>query len=213
MVVISIDGVDGAGKTTVAALLASAIPAEVVKTPLKEFLPDIKSFLDNSPENTLARFVYFMCGNKHACDVLTLRYNGSLSEQNIVFDRYKYSTLATHLALDEMFSGGVNIARLHQIADKTSEALMKPDLIVFLYVDYDVKTQRITLRKNPADTKLDNNKQFSERTETQLRSLARSLRAEGVNVLELDTTKESPEAIRDAIIAAVPNRVRLIART
>ena len=72
MVVISIDG---AGKTTAAALLAKAMPAEVVKTPLKDFLPEVKHFMDNSPESTLARFVYFMCGNKHACDVLTLRYN------------------------------------------------------------------------------------------------------------------------------------------
>jgi hypothetical protein len=81
-----------------------------------------------------------------------------------------------------------------------------------LYVDYEVKTKRIALRKDPRDTRLDNNKKFAELTESQLRALARNLKSTGANVLELDTTRISQEATRDAILKAMP-QVKLIART
>jgi thymidylate kinase len=87
-----IEGVDGAGKSTLGQLLSSKIGGIHYETPSKIFKPS-QPLIDQSA-SVNAQFLFYLSANAQASnDITTMRAN-----QPVVCVRYIYSTIAYHVA-------------------------------------------------------------------------------------------------------------------
>ncbi len=92
--IIAIEGIDGAGKTTVARILADELGYLYLKTPDKPFV-DIRSHFDHKSADPRSRLHFYI-----AC--LWDAYNKALRASNfsgVILDRYILSTYAYHKIL------------------------------------------------------------------------------------------------------------------
>ncbi len=198
---IVIEGTDGSGKTSVAKILQQKLNATLIKTSMTPYLPDLRQYVDAHPENVMARFTYFLSLNKYTADTRM----GPKNAINI-FDRYVFSTFAAHVALDEIYNKGKDVAEITQIYNQERKLLPAPDAIIFLYADSKVREERLNLRKNQLDH-LDTNKKSTDRKQELFKAIASELLAEKVvTVVEIDTTKLSLEQIVDKILGSAKLR-------
>lgn len=116
---ISIEGIDGAGKTTIAKLLSNKLSLPYIKFPRYEFIPSIKTHLEGKGLNEKSAFLLFLA------DII----DGSLD--NFVSDRYYYSTIA-YSKLDYNYCK--NIIELINP--------QKPDTIIYLDVSIETALDR-----------------------------------------------------------------------
>jgi thymidylate kinase len=142
-VFIVIEGLDGVGKSSVAAALAEkmtreGMPSTAIRCPTGDYRlsePYIRRMCD-----TDARYLFYLSGAKHTSDVVS----SLLIDGSVISDRYYYSTLAYHRA------SGLRVSVDHESLD-----LLVPDFKYWLTVkDEQVRQERIKNRAeiNPADT-------------------------------------------------------------
>jgi len=125
---ITIEGLSGTGKTTVAKLLARRLDARYYKTPPVMFLP-IRATVDRSAA-PLARHLYYYAGIAQASEEIRV----ILRRRPVVCDKY----VATMLAYSR--AGGI-------IAETpAANLILQPDLAVLLDVPDEVRLCRISLR-------------------------------------------------------------------
>ncbi|MDE1828184.1 MAG: deoxynucleoside kinase [Candidatus Micrarchaeota archaeon] len=193
---IVIEGVDGSGKTTIAQSLSTKIGGNLIASSQVSFLPAIRKYTNLDTANTIARFGYYLAVNKYTTDILA---NGD--SKTDVFDRYIYSTLTTHIALDTLYNDGRNIKHIKEIFEQESQNFPTPDTVAFLYVNPEVRKLRVNLRDVRADSKLDFNSSFAIETEKLLKELAKDMRGEGItNVVEIDTSNKTVEESMNIIL-------------
>ncbi len=142
-VFISLDGVDGVGKTTVALLLAEQ-GFQYYKSPSGAFA-ELRKEIDLRA-NPLERYCFYMMAvqydTKHITDLL--------KHGPVVADRYVATTAAYHYVLDE---------RVKLIHSDTH--LLQPDYAFHLNCGSKIRDQRIVSRKrNISDSILENNSPF-----------------------------------------------------
>lgn len=181
--IVSIDGADAVGKTTITTILKDKLNAQIIKTPACNFLPAIRSFVDENKENTITRFIYYLASIKEAIKGINNNF-----EELIVLDRYLYSTIATHIALDELYNDGKNVKILNHLIRKEEKNLFIPDLITFLYINKNERNNRLLRRDKTQNNNLDFDEAFAERTQQIFKSIALDLRKDGKNVIEIDTS-------------------------
>lgn len=139
---IVIEGFDGAGKTDTSKWLAEKCNYTYIKSPTGVFA-DARDSFDNLNKATIReRFFYYlavsMSSSATAKDILS-------EDRNILFDRYIYSTLVYH----EILSPGMTDEYKHHF-----RSLMVPDLVIYLFTDYDIALERMNKRKNCANDDL-----------------------------------------------------------
>ncbi len=122
MVVVSIDGVDGTGKSTLIKLLSeNLVDLDIVRVETsnrKDMMPEIRSFLnENLKDHVVARFVYFSLADLFASNEAK---EYAKSGKNVILDRFVYSTEAHHRAFDIYFSG-MNLATLDTLSRESRE--------------------------------------------------------------------------------------------
>lgn len=125
---ITLEGLSGSGKTTVATLLANRFEAHYYKTPPEMFLP-IRDCIE-ADATPLARYLYYYAGIVQASaeiDVL-------LKKRSVVCDKY----LATVLAYSRAF--GANPA------PATADLVVAPAASFFLDLPDELRMERITQR-------------------------------------------------------------------
>ncbi|MCX8167355.1 MAG: dTMP kinase [Candidatus Micrarchaeota archaeon] len=125
---IAIEGIDGAGKTTLARLVAKEFQMKVQAFPtkrfklIKDYLQGKKSF---SKENLFLLFLTDISIN-------------STNARNTIFDRYVYSTLAYQNSIFSLKEAETIFQKLN---------LLKPDYVIFLNLDLKIAMERIKKRK------------------------------------------------------------------
>ena len=201
IMIIVIEGVDGAGKTTIARLLENELDATVVSASLEDFNPAVRAYVDKNPQDTMAHFKYYLEANIRVID----RVQKLCKEDHnviVVFDRSIYSVIATNVALDRVYNKGKNITVMENIGFEIWENAPRPDLFILLRVDELVRGLRMQLRDKKND-ELDNNIAFVEQTEDAFRKISARLSSKGLPILEIDTTNISEKEVIEKIIGRI----------
>lgn len=143
-VFISIDGVDGVGKTTVAKLLAADGSFQYHKSPSGPFA-QLRKEID-AHATPLERYCFYRLATQFDSTKI-----GQLLETNsVVCDRYIASTMAYHVAMD---------ARIRVIHNDTG--LLKPDFAFLLGACSEIRDRRILNHgKAVSDRKFEKNSVF-----------------------------------------------------
>jgi dTMP kinase len=131
---IVIEGMDGSGKSTISAKLASLLKADCYSTP-----PNVSFFLElrklvEDTRDAYMDYLFFMIGNYYASLDIKMRLKEGRS---VVCDRYYYSTLAFH-----KFLGRVEVVP----EDINDNEIIKPDYLFFLTASEEERRNRISKR-------------------------------------------------------------------
>jgi thymidylate kinase len=196
MTSIVIEGIDGSGKTSVAIRLATALRGKIVQTSKYDFLKGVQEYVNRNPRETLTRFVYYLSLNRYLTRIL----QENPSELYII-DRYVYSTITTHLALDEIHNSGFNCEAIKRIFHRDIGTIAAPDIAAFLYVDMENRLQRIASREGSTNSPMDYDNGLAGRTQELLREFAQELRSEGkTTVVEIETSQAPLDVVTQRII-------------
>ncbi len=204
MAAIVLEGTDGSGKTSVADEISKIIDSESGKgksiqiySSKMQWLTYVRKYVNENLVDTLARYIYYLSANAYSAAVCAK--DGNITS---IFDRYIYSTYATHIALDELHNGGRHAKAITSIFEEERKHMLVPDTVAFLYVSLDVRARRISVHHmNAEDKDLDFNTEFSRRTEELLRQLAQRLREEGgINIIEIDTSATGVGEVARAVL-------------
>lgn len=146
-VFISLDGVDGVGKTTVAKLLAADGSFRYHKSPAGPFA-QLRKEVD-AHATPLERYCFY----RLATQFDSVQINQSLETNSVVCDRYIASTAAYHIAMD---------ARIRVIHNDAG--LLNPHFAFLLGARSEVRDKRILERaKVLSDIKLEGDNTFLDR--------------------------------------------------
>lgn len=171
---ISIDGVDGVGKTTVAKLLAAAGDIQYYKSPSGPF--EVLRREVDKYASPIGRYSFYRLAVEHdSKEIAKLLEKGS-----VVSDRYLASTLAYHLVLDP------RIREIHQ-----EDGLLKPTFPILLSARADVRIRRLEERRKKegravSDIKLEDNIVVMNSVGDVFRTL---------NLIEIDTGDMTAEEV------------------
>ena len=173
-VFISLDGVDGVGKTTVAKLLAADGSFRYHKSPAGPFARLRKEVDDHA--TPLERYCFY----RLATQFDSVQINQLLETNSVVCDRYIASTAAYHIAMD---------ARIRVIHNDAG--LLNPHFAFLLGARSEIRDKRILERaKVLSDTKL-------ERDSTLLDRVAEIFMSFGL--IYIDTNNMTAEEVATAI--------------
>lgn len=182
---IVLEGLDGAGTTTQAALVAEAIraweapvrlTAEPSEGPIGRILrAHVRGQVDLDPRTAALAFV------ADRADHLTRAIRPALERGEwVVCDRYLLSTLA--------YQGAEGVDRAWVLA--ASEGADVPDLTIYLEVPAEVAAQRLVSRERP-----DRYDALGERLEVSYRESIELLRGCGHRIEIVDGTADPPEVL------------------
>lgn len=139
---ITFEGVDGAGKTTLAEMVTRELQYKylnAIPDLLNPILPEI-----SKTKSPLVTFNYFsLCNSYRSCEIKELLLN-----KGVIIDRYFFSTFSYHRL---MLGDSVDDAlKLYQNAESN---FLLPDIIIFVTASKDVIHQRISKRENGENKK------------------------------------------------------------
>ncbi len=171
---ISVDGVDGVGKTVVCKLLAERSGLRYYKSPSGVF-QTLRSEVDHRAA-PLERYCFYRLAVEH--DATCIRK--MLERGSVVSDRYIASTLAYHLVMDP------RIASIHD-----EEGLLRPDFAFLLTARARVRVERMRKRNVVgSDIELERDTSFLDRVAQTFLSL---------NLIEVDTSDSTPDEVVSTI--------------
>ncbi len=180
---IAIEGIDGAGKTTVCHLLGERLSATQYKTPSSPFA-DTRARIDERV-NFHSRFYYYLASVFHAsAEIATL-----LKDSSVVCDRYILSTVCFHKAADASLA----------YFDDSSLPLLQPDVTFFLNADYDTRIKRIASRENmpihAVKQQMLHDAAYQEQVKAEFQKYP--------HLIWIDTGSLAPEAVVDNIVQTI----------
>ena len=177
---ICVEGIDGVGKSTVARKLATALGGIYYKTPPAPF-DSIRAEIDRRSDAAARLYFYVSAVFFASLEIGELR-----ARQPVVCDRYIFSTLAYHIAMDESFRNFV-----------IPPTLMMPDETFLLVADEAERLRRLLERGEAAsrhDSALEANRVF-------LAQVQREFRRFDLHVI--DTTQSDADETAQQILTRV----------
>lgn len=180
MNVIALEGIDCAGKTTTAKLLADSLGGIVYATPPRHYLQK-RTEVDRSASDE-DHYQFYLLGVVEASgEIAELRKNST-----VILDRYWVTTVAYHRAM------GVH-AKLADFGD-----IVLPDVTVYLTVNREVQISRFKQRgMTPGDRRMFN-KINRIKAEYEL------LFANNPCVIRVDTSAAKPRRVANLILQQLP---------
>lgn len=129
---IAVEGLDGCGKSTLARLLAEALDAEFLRTPL-----DLDGVIRTAMEthcgrSPLARMLFYSATVASAAVVIR---DALAAGRSVVVDRYWLSTVVYHRVMGSPCT-----------LDEVADALPIPDFTIFLCAPLEIRAQRVNAR-------------------------------------------------------------------
>jgi dTMP kinase len=153
---IVIEGLDGAGKSTIAKALGEAMGAEVLSTPGKNF-NNIREQIDRIYHNNhQARQLFYMSTVVSVSEQVRELVN---KEKNVIVDRYWLSTQVYHQWKSEN-----NHFELIDVANM----ILIPDITIYLHLPLDQRKNRLSERKNNT---LEDNQTLTKSADKELNNL------------------------------------------
>lgn len=183
---IVIEGLDGVGKSTLAAKLAESLNAPLLQCPPRleapEFIDgDLRSYFDDRPSSQ--RRAYYRAANLIASEQAEV----ALQAGHVVMDRYWTSTVA-FAALD-------NDSDLDQEwQGRYPPELRKPDIVILLTVDEENRAKRMRERGEAATAEEENLAAKIARRAAVLR-IYRTF-----DPIEIDTSDLNPDAVLETVL-------------
>lgn len=171
-VFICIEGIDAAGKTSVSQALAQALGASYYKSPGGPYA-EARKIVDEVVD-PLTRYFFYRAAVQYDSGAI----RNLLKNTSVVCDRYIYSTIVCHAAMDE------RIQRLFEVT-----GLVMPDHVFVLTADEDVRVKRLVER--PTVSTVEHNLALQ-------RKIDKLFRAQGHPVI--DTTHTRVEDVVDIIL-------------
>ncbi len=131
---------------------------------------------------------YLCCGQLALNEVKVDLYSGKY----VIFERYIYSTLVTHLAFDEVYANGAERERIRTLVNVAEKNMVTTDVVIFLHLAEHERLKRLSKRDESQNYQIDWDTNISLRTSEKFREIAKQLKSEGrTPILELDTTNLS----------------------
>jgi thymidylate kinase len=209
MVIVSIDGIDAAGKTTLAKLLVenSNLNFVVVESSRrKDLFPEVREYLNqNIKDNIIARFLYFSFASLLASNEAIEHTNAG---KNVILDRSFYSTIAHHRAFDRYYCNGEHLKIIDELSKAIEKRMVKPDVAVFLYIDEKERVKRLQIRDDSQNNKLDEENTAQAYAQEEFHNIAARLKEENiVKVVEIDTTYLNKQEVAKIVENYIKNIV------
>lgn len=179
---ITIEGIDGAGKSTIASMLAERIGAAHIKTPDARFSDD-RQRIDTQGTIEEKYEFYISSLEKHQTEIRSL-----LKEKPIVCDRYIHSTIAYQWPTEEEPPNDIK---------SLFPKLTWPDLSVLLTVSKKVSRERISQREKETGiiTTTDHNLPLLEKAHQRFISMP--------DLIQIDTSEKTPEQVCNLILLGI----------
>ncbi|MBF0120747.1 MAG: dTMP kinase [Desulfobacterales bacterium] len=174
---IVIEGIDGAGKTTISKLLSEKISACFYKTPSGFWLKH-RHLVEN--KSSLIRFLYYSI----ALIDSSRKISKILKNKAVICDRYIYSTWAYHIAYGCRFLKYIPFYIL---------PIITPDVICYLYVSKEERLKRIINREN------NTNKDFDSAALEKIHNIFMEYK----DMIVIDTTNLSKEEVIEILYSAI----------
>jgi dTMP kinase len=183
---IVVEGIDGAGKSTVASSLSANVDISCLETPQQPFLTIKQQVLEQAAP--LARLLYFMAANAQMSETVSALVN----IQDVVLIRYVWSTVAYHAAIERL-----KVDEVLPVCDPLIHRVKMPDLVVFLDVDREVQKLRLKDRiDDKLQTVLGESDDFHERLKVAYQDAFSAIQ---VPHLVVDTTKHDAPYIAQVV--------------
>ncbi len=193
MTAIVIEGGDGCGKSSLCAELAKRMDGVVLSpSSLPALLPEVRTLMTDDPKTyLLPRLVYYLSANQLVANVALKHLSAG---RRVIFDRYVYSTYATHLTLDEIHYGGAHREQIEALVREASKSLITPDAVIFLQANETERFKRLQRRDQSQNHEIDWDSDFIKRVDAKFGDIANALAAEGrTKAIRIDSSGMSIE--------------------
>lgn len=185
---IVIEGLDGAGKSTVAENLASLGKAHVFESPLEPLASVKNRSLQELPAT--ARLLYFMAANLHVSEEIRKSDAGSRT----VVVRYVWSTIAYHAAIE-----AIDVRTVVDFISPALRLVTLPEAVAFLTVGRNTQLERVAPRDEDG---LQDELARSDSFQCRLRqAYAAAFECVPAPVHEIDTTSRTIHDVTERVAA------------
>jgi dTMP kinase len=185
---IAVEGLDGCGKSTLARLLAEALGAEFLRTPLDLDGATRTAMETHCGRSPLARMLLY--GATVASAAVAIR-DALAAGRSVVVDRYWLSTVVYHRVMGSSCT-----------LDEVAGALPLPDFTIFLRAPLEVRARRVQMRGLATDAdRWSLQPEPSARIEAMYREHGRH--AIAGRFIELDASEHSAEALTRTAVELV----------
>lgn len=178
---ITIEGVDGSGKSTIVSMLSDKLGATAIESPMGLYRKYRWIVEDRHPT---IRFIYYLLANIFN----SFKIKKLLKKDHIVCGRFIHSTKAHHMIY------GCTLARIIPISFLFLLS-KKPSATYYLSVDTPEREKRISNRNN---NKKDLDSQSLEKVHTAFKGMP--------GMIEIDTTSISQEDVANIILKDISSR-------
>lgn len=186
---VTLDGVDGTGKSTIGRLLAIDGKYQYYKTPSGPF-SQLRGQVDKHA-TPLERYCFYRLATQYD----SKQVRGMVQNASIICDRYIASTLAYHLTMDP------RIADIHNNSD-----LVIPDFAFLLLAESKERNRRLDIRATMAsDAALEQNRELLNRVQRTFIGL-NDLGYLPFKLIPIETTDKTPKEVTANIEGIINQR-------
>ncbi len=199
---ISIEGIDGSGKSTLCNILADELNKlgfPVIKTKEPGATPlgkELREMLQNRKFEINHKAEFFLFQADRAQNISDIVVPALNSNNIVISDRMLDSTLAY-----QGYARGINLDFIKEVNQFATDNIM-PDLVIYLDIDYNTAIERLKSRCKTKNEKLTFFEKENEKTFKKIINGFNAIFENRDNVLKVDGTKDL-----DTISAQVVNHV------